>query len=118
MTLTEQAYTQARLMAQELSEENQAMLEAVCSAAVTSLKLRLRDNVEPEDCMSDFVTAAAMYALAAMAGVGSMAQLEQMTAGDLTLRCSGNDAAGNCLRAQAEMLMRPYLKESFVFMGV
>ena len=118
MTLTEQVYTQARLMARELKEENQAMLEAVCASAVASLKSKLRDNIGPEDCLTDFVAAAAMLALAAMSGLGSTAQLEQVTAGDLTLRRSDSDAAASCLRYQAQMLMRPYIKASFVFMGV
>lgn len=105
-------------MAQELPEENQVMLETVCAAAVASLKMKLRDNVGPEDCLSDFVSAAAMYALAAMTEVGSMAQLEQVTAGDLTVRRSCGNTAADCLRYQAEMLMQPYIKASFVFMGV
>lgn len=118
MTLTEQVYTHARLMARELTEENQPMLEAVCAAAVNELKQRLRENVGPEDCLTDFVSAAAMLALAAMSGLGSMAQLEQVTAGDLTLRRSGSEASASCLRQQAEMLMRPYVKLPFVFAGV
>ncbi len=118
MTLIEQVYTQAHLMARELPEENQSMLEAVCAASVNALKLRLRENMTPEDCLSDFVSAAAMYAVAAMAEVGSMAQLEQVTAGDLTLRRSSGNSAVSCLRYQAEMLMKPYLREPFVFVGV
>ena len=118
MTLVEQVCTQARLMAKELPEENQTMLESVCAAAVNALKQRLREDMTPEDCQSDFVSAAAMYALAAMAEVGSMAQLEQVTAGDLTLRRSSGNSAGSCLRYQAEMLMKPYLNEAFVFVGV
>ena len=118
MTLVEQVHTQARLMARELPEENQTMLEAVCASAVNALKQRLREDMTPEDCLSDFVSAAAMYALAAMAEVGSMAQLEQVTAGDLTVRRSSGNSAVSCLRYQAEMLMKPYLQEPFVFVGV
>ena len=118
MTLVEQVHTQARLMARELPEENQAMLEMVCAAAVNALKMRLREDMKPEDCLSDFVSAAAMYAVAAMAEVGSMAQLEQVTAGDLTVRRSGGNSAASCLRHQAEMLMKPYLSEPFAFGGV
>ena len=118
MTLTQQVYTQASLMAQELADENQAVLEAVCAASANELKQQLRDNIGPEDCLTDFVTAAAMLALASMSEVGSMAQLEQVSAGDLTLRRSDNNTAGGSLRQQAYSLMRPYIKTSFSFMGV
>ena len=117
MTLTQQVYYQARLMAQELTEENQVMLEAMCQASVSALKARLRENLEPEDCLADFVTAAAMYALAAMSGVTQMGQLEQVTAGDVTMRRSTDMAAG-CLQSQAEALMAPYLNSRFLFQGV
>lgn len=117
MTLTQQVFYQARLMAQELTEENQTMLEAMCQVSVSALKARLRENLEPEDCLADFVTAAAMYALAAMSCVTEMGQLEQVTAGDVTMRRSTNVAAA-CLQSQAEALMAPYLKSRFVFRGV
>ena len=118
MTLTQQVYTQARLMAQELDEENQAMLEAVCAAAATQLKQQLRDNIGPEDCLTDFVTAAAMLALASMSDVGSMAQLEQVKAGDVTLRRNSSKVGTQSLRQQAHALMRPYIKANFSFVGV
>lgn len=118
MTLTEQVINQARLMAQELTEENEALLEAICRAAVTSLQYRLRPPLTPEDCGEDFVMAAGLYAIAAMSGVTDLGQLEQVTAGDVTLRRGSMDAAANCLRSQAEMLMMPYLKTPFLFLGV
>ena len=118
MTLTQQVCAQARLMARELAEENEALLEAVCAASASELKQQLRDNVGPEDCLTDFVTAAAMLALAAMADVGSMAQLEQVSAGDFTVRCNSNNATAQSLRQQAYSLMRPYIKASFSFVGV
>lgn len=105
-------------MAQELTAENEALLEVVCQAAVSSLTARLRDNLEPEDCLSDFVTAAGMYALAAMSDIGDWSNVEQLTAGDLTVRRSSKDGAANYLRAQADLLMAPYLKTAFVFRGV
>lgn len=118
MTLAQQVYTQANLMAQELAGENQAMLEAVCAASANELKRQLRDNVGPEDCLTDFVTAAALLALASMSEVGSMAQLEQVKAGDVTLRRNGGDAGVQSLRQQAYSLMRPYIKTNFSFVGV
>ena len=118
MTLTERVYTQACLLAQELSEENQAVLEAVCRAAEVSLQSKLKNNISPEDCIDDFVMAAGMYAVAAMSEISDMNQLEQITAGDLTVRKRGSMPAANCLRTQADILMAPYVKTGVAFMGV
>lgn len=105
-------------MAQDLQEGKDVLLEALCRSAVASLQKRLREGLTPEDCQTEFVTAAGMYALAAMSSVSEFQDLEQFSAGDLTLRRSNNDAAANCLRSQAEVLMAPYVKPATVFMGV
>lgn len=118
MSLTEQVFVQARFMAQDLTAENQALLEMLCKAAVASLTAKLRDEITPEDCLSEFVAAASMYALAALSDAGEREHVEQLTAGDLTVRRSTNDAAANCLRAQASIMMAPYTKAPAVFLGV
>ena len=118
MSLAERVFSQASFMAQELTAENEAVLEVVCRAAVSSLAARLRDNLTPEDCESDFVTAAGMYALAAMSDIGDWGQVEQITAGDVTVRRGSRDGAANYLRTQADLLMAPYLKHPFAFLGV
>lgn len=105
-------------MAQELTAENEALLEVVCQAAVSSLTARLRDNLTPEDCLADFVTAAGMYALAAMSEIGDWGKVEQLTAGDVTVRRGSGDGAANYLRMQADILMAPYLRQPFAFLGV
>ena len=117
MSLTEQVLSQAKFMAQEMTDADQQLLEVVCQAAVSSLEARLRENVTPQDCLSDFVTAAGMYALAAMTDIGDWSGVEQLTAGDVTVR-RGNNGAANYLRSQAELLMAPYLKSGFAFLGV
>ena len=88
MTLIDEVYAHARVLAPQISGENQGILEAVCRSAAVSLKARLRD------------------------------QLEMITAGDLTLRRGSGTAAAECLRTQAELLMMPYVKDPFVFVGV
>ncbi len=121
MTLVDEVYTHARILAPELSQECLAMLEAVCRSAAVSLKSQLRDNVTVEDCKADFVTAASMLALAALSEVGDlgqMGQLEQISAGDLTLRKGKNNMASECLRSQAQILMMGYIKGPFLFVGV
>ena len=118
MTLVDEVYTRTRVLAPRLNGENQAMLEAVCRSTVTSLKARLRENLTVEDCREDFVTAASMLALSAMSHISDMDQLEQITAGDLTLRRGNGNMASECLRTQAELMMAPYVKDPFVFVGV
>ena len=118
MTLTEQVHAQALLMSQHDGDENEEMLKVLCRTAVVSLTDRLRPGLTPADCRADFVAAAALYALAAMSELDDMARLEQVTAGDITLRQSGNNAATGCLRYQAQLLMAPYVQDGFSFRGV
>ena len=94
------------------------MLDVLCTASVASLTARLRTGLTPEDCKADFIAAASLYALAALNEVGDTDRLEEISAGDLTLRKSSADAAANCLRNQAEIMIVPYLKDRFSFRGV
>ena len=118
MTPVNEVYTRARILAPGMTGENQAMLEAMCQSAVSALKARLREDLTVEDCKEDFVTAASLLALSTMTKISDMDQLEQITAGDLTLRRGNGDTASECLRAQAKLLMAPYVKDPFVFVGV
>ena len=118
MNLTEQVYAQALLLAGELTEHQTQILEALCRASAVSLAARLREGLTPADCKADFIAAASLLALAALNGVDDDAAVEQITAGDLTIRRGSRDAAANCLRAQAELMITPYLKDRFSFMGV
>jgi hypothetical protein len=93
-------------------------LEVLCRSAEVSLRAKLREGITPEDCKADFVAAASLYALAAMTEMDKDLQVEQFTAGDLTLRRKGTDAAVCCLRYQAELLMLPYVNDRFSFRGV
>ena len=118
MTLKEQVFAQAALLAGQLEGSRLEMLDVLCTASVASLTARLRPGLTPEDCKADFVAAASLYALAALNEVGDTDRLEQISAGDLTLRKSSADAAANCLRDQAEIMIVPYLKDRFSFRGV
>ena len=118
MTLTEQVYAQALLLAGDLSEHQLNMLEVLCSAGTAALTARLRDGLTPADCKADFVAAASLMALAALDGLDEERGVEQITAGDLTIKKGRNDAAANCLRAQAELMITPYLRDRFSFRGV
>lgn len=118
MTLTEQIYAQALVLIQDSEDDKLPMLEVLCRCAENSLKQNLREGVSPDDCKADFVAAASLYALAALSEMDELAQMEQIKAGDLTLRRGSTDSAACCLRYQAEMMMAPYMKDRFSFAGV
>jgi len=119
MNLNQQVYAQAALLAGQLEDNQQKILQVLCTAATASLAARLREGLRPEDCKADFIAAASLYALAQLNAVKDGQMLEQITAGDLTLRkAAGSDTASNVLRNQAELMIAPYLKDRFSFRGV
>ena len=118
MTLTEQIYAQALVLIQDSQSENLAMLEILCRSSENALRQKLRDGVTPDDCKADFVAAASLFALAALSEMDEARQIEQFQAGDLTLRRSNPDSAACCMRHQAEVMMQPYVKDKFSFLGV
>ena len=115
MTLTQQVYAQALLLSGDLDQRQEEMLKLLCNAAVSSLTARLREGLRPEDCLADFVAAASLYALATLS---AQTDMERIVAGDVTMQRSSSDAAANCLRYQAEVIIAPYLKDGFSFRGV
>ena len=118
MTLTEQVCAQAALLAGQLTQEQNRILDALCTAATVSLTARLREGLTPEDCKADFVAAASLYALAALHEAKDTDRIAQFPAGDVTIRTGSGDAASNCLRYQAELIITPYLKDRFAFREV
>ena len=118
MSLKQQVYTQAVLLAGELTEHQMAVLEALCTAGTAALTAKLREGLTPADCRADFVAAASLMALAALDELDEDRNVEQITAGDLTIRKGSRAAAANCLRTQAELMMAPYMKDAFSFRGV
>ncbi len=119
MTLTQQVQAQALLLAGELDIQQNALLEVLCDAAVTSLTARLKESFRPEDCKAPFVAAASLYALSALNETDEKLAVEEFKAGDLTVKQGRKkDAASRCLQRQAEMMIGPYLKDRFCFAGV
>ena len=118
MSLLEQIQAHAQLMAGAGSPQMMEMLKTLCQASASYLENRLRDGLTPEDCKADFVAAASLMALAALDGLDEERGVEQITAGDLTIRKGSKAAAANCLRTQAELMMAPYMKDGFIFRGV
>ena len=66
MTLTEQIYAQALLLAGELEQRQTELLKVLCQGANNALAGRLRDGLTPEDCKADFIAAASLFALSAL----------------------------------------------------
>ena len=98
-----------------MDPRQETLLKLLCRSATSSLTARLREGVSPEDCKADFVAAASLFAVAAMSEAG---QLEEATDTDVTRRTGSDNAAANCLRYQAELIITPYLKDRFTFREV
>ena len=118
MTLTEQVFAQALTLAGELDERQSALLKVLSRSACVSLSARLRKGLTAEDCQADFVSASSLIALAALSEAGETESVESFTAGEVSLRKTRNSAAANCLRYQAQVMMMPYVRDPFAFMGV
>lgn len=118
MELNDQVYAQALLLAGELNDRQKALLQTFSSAAISSLRARMKDGLTEEDCKADFIASASLHALAALSETGQDPELEQVKLGDVTLKRKNGNAAANCLRNQAELMMYPYLKDRFTFLGV
>lgn len=118
MTVAEQVFAQALTLAGALEERQTRLLEALCRGATVSLGAQLRDGLTPEDCLADFTAAASLMALAAVSEAGEDAAVESFTAGDVSIRRERNSAAANCLRYQARVMMMPYIRDPFAFLGV
>ena len=118
MTLKEQVFAQAALLAGQLDTKQMDTLDALCAASTASLSARLKEGLTPDDCKADFIAAASLFALAALNGVDELSRTEQVKIGDVTMTRGSSDVASNCLRNQAELMIAPYLKDRFTFMGV
>ncbi len=117
MTMIQQVYTQSLLLSGVEDPGQGQLLQLFCRSAVAALQARLRPGLTPEDCRADFIAAASLYALAALAESDRLGGMTHMQMGDLTLKGSG-DAAVQCLRNQAGLIMAPYVVDRFSFRGV
>lgn len=118
MTLIEQIFAQAMTLAGSLDPQQTALLKVLSRSACACLSGQLRSGLTPEDCLADFIGAASLMALAALSEAGEPAAVESFTAGDVSVRKERNSAAANCLRYQARVMMMPYIRDPFSFLGV
>ena len=118
--MQEMIFAQAMLLAGDLDRQQRELLRVLCNAAASSLKARLKEGITLENCREDFILAASLYALADLQLAQDCGDIREFKAGDLTVtrgNISGEGAAQNYQR-QAEWLMKPYLQDSFAFLGV
>lgn len=102
------------------SEEEEALLEALCTAAEAEITRRLREDVTPEQCSSVFFCAAALLAAAGLVPCRESGGVERFTAGDVSLHMGGGACeTAAAMRRQAAGMMAPYWRDDdFVFRGV
>ena len=53
MTLKDQVFAQAALLAGDLSGRQTDLLSVLCTASTAALTARLKDGLTPEDCKAD-----------------------------------------------------------------
>ena len=118
--MKEAVFAQALLLVGPLEDHQQQLLRLLCGAAVSALQLRLKEGLRQEDYAQDLISAASLYAVAALGDASEETVLEEFKAGDLSIRQSSGkkDAAASALRQQADRLMGPYLADRFSFVGV
>lgn len=116
--MTEQVYDQALVIAGELDARQSNLLRVLCGACVSSLAARLKRGLRPEDCREEFITAASLYALAALRDSDDVVEFK---AGDLTVKQNTAETSAILskeLARQADLLIGPYLMDRFLFAGV
>lgn len=104
------------------SDAEKPLLTALCAAAEAELTRRLREGLSPEDCGDVFPCAAALLAAAGLLPCRSGGDVEQFSAGDVSLRTGGGGQvceAAAAMRRQAASMMAGYCcDDAFAFQGV
>lgn len=96
----------------------EVFLQLFCQAVVSELAAKLRPGLTPEDCRTEFIVAASLYVLAALAETDETVNLQHIQVGDLSIKPGGGENAARCLREQATRLLQPYWADNFSFQGV
>ena len=101
------------------SAAEQPLLAALCTAAVEEISGKLRPGLSAEDCGDAFLCAAAMTAAAGLISCRGGGDVEQFSAGDVSLRTGSGGNAAAVMRRQAAGMMEPYWTDDrFAFAGV
>ena len=97
--------------------EDEARLMQLCESAAERLLRQLPKGVTAQQVGESFTQAAAMMAAADFSELAEDAQVQQLSAGPVSVtRLPGGRA--KILRRQAEALMAPWCSGGFRFMGV
>lgn len=118
MSYIDEIYSMAMVFSGELSEQEERALFTVCGAAEAELTGRLRPDVKPEDCSQSLITAASWLAIAAFSTGRQPAEVSSFAAGEFSMSFGASGMGAECLRAQAELIMSPYISGGFSFAGV
>lgn len=120
MMLGEKIFAQTVILAGQPEESGQELLRVLCDMTADSLLSRLKEGLTEDDCQEALVNGGSLYALAAWNSVQGGEDIQELRAGDLTIKrgtvTSGTSAEG--YRTQAEQMLLPYLKDRFAFLGV
>lgn len=100
---------------EELSEEEQSALYAVCDAVRAQLAALLRRGVTPEDCAQSFTVAAAVNA-AAVYRATARRGIDSFQAGTVSVSLDRADA--DAQQALARRLLAPWMDDGPAFLGV
>jgi len=114
--ISDLVFDRAMELCEDKTSEQLRKLRVLCNTYTISLKEQLREGVQPEDIEDPFCTAVSLYALSALEGLKE--NMGEFRAGDLTVKQGNGSQRQKDLQRQAELLMRPYLQDSFQFMGV
>ena len=115
MITAEQVMEQAILLGSGVEEGQKPLLLAFCQCSMADLPARLKPGLDPAEC-EGFSTACSMMALAALGETENVP--ESFTVGEISLQPGKRNAASECLRNQAEMMMAPWTAGRFSFQGV
>ncbi len=99
--------------------EDDAVLEAMCAAAVEELESRLRSGVSREALGTVFDTAAGVLALSMYCAVGEPERVHSYRAGEVSVEYGSGAVCAESLRAAAERMLSGALADrGFDVMGV
>lgn len=112
MEMKEQVFAMAKAVS-GAGESEEAVLDALCAAALERWRLRLRDGVSPGCCGEALVCAAAFSAAADLAAGRS--GISAFSAGAISVKLHGAGTPGE-LRKTAERLMEPFTAQDEIFL--
>ena len=101
------------------SDQERPLLESLCACAETQIARRLSSGITPADCADAFTCAAALTAAGGLLACRGGGDVEQFTAGEVSLRLSESGGGAAALQRQAQALMAPYCRDdAFAFREV